>query len=93
MNSGRMAANEFIRRFLAARTVRPGREVDSNHRSRPQPRGLSKPLRIALWTTQNRSAAADRPTPEPMFADSPLEETGFEPLVPLRSQHNRGTGP
>jgi hypothetical protein len=27
------------------------------------------------------------------FADSPLEETGFEPLVPLRSQHNRGAGP
>jgi hypothetical protein len=25
--------------------------------------------------------------------DSPLEESGFEPLVPLRSQHNRGIGP
>jgi hypothetical protein len=27
------------------------------------------------------------------FADSLLEESGFEPLVPLQSQHNRGTGP
>jgi hypothetical protein len=27
------------------------------------------------------------------FADSPLEESGFEPLVPLESQHNRGSGP
>jgi hypothetical protein len=26
-------------------------------------------------------------------ADSPVEESGFEPLVPLRSQHNRGIGP
>ena len=25
--------------------------------------------------------------------DCLLEETGFEPLVPLRSQHNRGNGP
>jgi hypothetical protein len=25
--------------------------------------------------------------------DSALEESGFEPLVPLQSQHNRGTGP
>jgi transposase-like protein len=25
--------------------------------------------------------------------DSPLEETGFEPLVPFRSQHHRATGP
>jgi hypothetical protein len=25
--------------------------------------------------------------------DSPQEQSGFEPLVPLRSQHNRGTGP
>jgi hypothetical protein len=40
----------------AARTVRPGREVDSNHRSRPQPRGLSKPLRIALWTFEPAAA-------------------------------------
>src|SRR5690242_16506756 len=27
------------------------------------------------------------------FADSPLEESGFEPLVPLQTRHNRGTGP
>jgi hypothetical protein len=27
------------------------------------------------------------------FADSALEESGFEPLVPLQSQHNHGTGP
>jgi hypothetical protein len=27
------------------------------------------------------------------FADSLLEEGGFEPLVPPQSQHNRGTGP
>jgi hypothetical protein len=25
--------------------------------------------------------------------DSPLEESGFEPLVPLGGQHNRGSGP
>ncbi|HEY1896637.1 MAG TPA: hypothetical protein VGG62_10215, partial [Terracidiphilus sp.] len=25
--------------------------------------------------------------------DSPLEESGFEPLVPLQNQHNRGTAP
>jgi hypothetical protein len=27
------------------------------------------------------------------FADSPLEESGFEPLVPLLNRNNRGTGP
>jgi hypothetical protein len=26
------------------------------------------------------------------FADSPLEESGFEPLVPLLNRHNRRTG-
>jgi hypothetical protein len=27
------------------------------------------------------------------FADSPLEESGFEPLVPLQNRRNRGTDP
>jgi hypothetical protein len=27
------------------------------------------------------------------FLDSLLEESGFEPLVPLQNQHNRGTRP
>jgi hypothetical protein len=39
-----------------------------------------------LWSDPNLSR--DR-----WFADSPLEEAGFELLVPLQSQHNRGTGP
>jgi hypothetical protein len=35
-----------------------------------------------------------RVTLGPEFADSSLEESGFEPLVPPQSQHNnRGTGP
>jgi hypothetical protein len=35
----------------------------------------------------------DAPPKVRFASDSPLEESGFEPLVPLQSQHNRGTGP
>jgi hypothetical protein len=41
----------------------------------------------------NRGLPWKREASTEFAADSPLEEGGFEPLVPPQSQHNRGTGP
>jgi hypothetical protein len=49
---------------------------------------LSRPFDDGSGTLLRRPSAAYEE-----FADSSLEESGFEPLVPLRNQHNRGIGP
>src|SRR4051794_34821144 len=55
--------------------------------ARPRERFMS-----ARATLECRRHAIAPPAKTEFAADSALEETGFEPLVPLRS-HNRDTGP
>jgi hypothetical protein len=62
--------------------------------------GLLSPIRTpkATGNRANRPMKLNNerggpPLRDRWFADSPLEESGFEPLVPPQSQHNRRTGP
>jgi hypothetical protein len=50
-------------------------------------------IRDKIAASKRGACAVEQPLRDRGFADSPVEESGFEPLVPLRSQHNRGIGP
>ena len=58
------------------------------------PSRCSATRRCATAVSSNMRAGRPVAAAKLRFAlDSPLEESGFEPLVPLQSWHNRGTGP